>query len=478
MMSTSDRVHNPNPRRPNDDRVYNPNPRRPDLDQMDQDDQTLRNRHTRPKPYPPVQCLESRKAQHHDPTLELNLRRPSYDYDSRAYSSYDYVTQAYSSDDYVNQTKRATRNIRLVAPTFSGYLDLEDYLDWEEGMERYFELDEMTEEEKYKFAKLKLTQHARIYWGHQEIVARHWGERPVTTWEDMKAKLREKYLPMSYRQKKPMTHQSEPHRTSNHRYKSSPKPAPYSQPIPTAPRIHKSQIFPTTPVVPNSRPNLSLPLVQPNPTIPVGRPISISHPTPAALIEHKEELDRTNPNLVDQEPTQIETLKNDNSECCIEEVYEADLTLVEEYEGEEELIEDLEEYDNTADSTIPKGTLEEDQVIEPSSETQEQPKINEDQVSLVQYPQEAPTPLTPAKDLIQYPSEKSTSPAPALDLAFETTSYFLLFSKTIGTSRTIQLHFVKIIRSHQTIKYEKEKVQELNPIELNPIDLSRIHKGF
>ena len=151
---------------------------------------------------------------HHDPVLEFDLRRPSYDYDSKAYRydptpdydpkayRYDYGSRAYQHDptyDYVNQTKRATRNIRLVAPTFSGYLDLEDYLDWEEGMERYFELDEMTEEEKYKFAKLKLTQHARIYWGHQEIVARHWGERPVTTWEDMKAKLRKEYLPMSYR---------------------------------------------------------------------------------------------------------------------------------------------------------------------------------------------------------------------------------------------------------------------------------------
>ena len=43
--------------------------------------------------------------------------------------------------------------------------------------------------------------------------------------------------------------------------------------------------------------------------------------------------------------------------------------------------------------------------------------------------------------------------------------YFLLFPKTIGTSRIIQLHFVKIIRSHQTIEYEEEKVQEKNPIE-------------
>ena len=176
---------------------------------------------------------------------------------------------------------------------------------------------------------------------------------------------------MSYRQKEPTIHQSEPNWTSIPRDKSSPRSVPLSQPIPTVACVHKSQPFPTTSFVTKSKPTPSLPLVQPNPTIPVGRPISISHPTPATLIEHKEELDRTNTNLVDQEPTQIETLKNDNSECCIEEVYEADLTLVEEYEGEEELIEDLEEYDNTADSTIPKGTLEEDQVIEPSSETQE-----------------------------------------------------------------------------------------------------------
>ena len=54
----------------------------------------------------------------------------------------------------------------------------------------------------------------------------------------------------------------------------------------------------------------------------------------------------TNPSLVDQEPTQIETLKDDNpelTECCIEKVYEADLTLVEAYEGEKEIIEDLED---------------------------------------------------------------------------------------------------------------------------------------
>ena len=77
----------------------------------------------------------------------------------------------------------------------------------------------------------------------------------------------------------------------------------------------------------------------------------------------------TNPNLVDQEPTQIKNLEDDNPELtkyCIEEVYEADLMLVKEYEGE-----NFGEYDIAVDSTLLEKTLGEDQVIKPSSEIQE-----------------------------------------------------------------------------------------------------------
>ena len=129
------------------------------------------------------------------------------------------------------------------------------------------------------------------------------GGEPITTWTGMTAKLREKYLPMSYRKKKPMTHQSERHRTNNHRYKSSPKPAPCSQPIHTAPHIHKSQIFSTTPVVPNSRPNLSLSLAKPKSSprsVLLSQPIPFvpkSQPTPNLPLV------QTNPTLQIVQPT-------------------------------------------------------------------------------------------------------------------------------------------------------------------------------
>ena len=178
-----------------------------------------------------------------------------------------------------------------------------------------------------------------------------------------------------------MIHQFEPYRASIPRDKSSPRSFSLSQPIPAIPCVSNSQPFPTTPVVPKSQPTPSLLLVQPNPIVPIVRPILIAQPFSTISIKLKEELDMANPNLVDQEPTQIKNLEDDNpklTKCCIEEVYEADLTLVEKYDEE-----NFREYDITVDSTLPEETLGKDQVIKPSSEIQEQPKINENQVSLV-----------------------------------------------------------------------------------------------
>ena len=116
------------------------------------------------------------------------------------------------------------------------------------------------------------------------------------------------------------------------------------------------------------------------------------------------------------------------------------MTLVEEYEGK-----NFGEYDIAVDDTLPKEILEEDQVIEPSSKIQEQPKINENQVSLIQYPQEAPIPLAPAEDLIQYPHEKCTPPAPIHDLLPKLTMSSFLSEDPFLTITKISLHKVDLL---------------------------------
>ena len=86
----------------------------------------------------------------------------------------------------------------MEAPTFDGNLDPKIYTDWEGEIDQYFEWYEMTEERKYKFAKLRLVRQARLYWGNVERLIRQRGDAPIATWRAMKVRLRAKYLPMSY----------------------------------------------------------------------------------------------------------------------------------------------------------------------------------------------------------------------------------------------------------------------------------------
>ena len=93
------------------------------FDQMDTRLRTLGETHetrTEPEldPHPHVPCLEPRRAQHHDPVLEFNQRRPNL--------------------NFVNQDEGAIRNIKQEAPTFSGCLDPKVYLDWKRHMDQYF----------------------------------------------------------------------------------------------------------------------------------------------------------------------------------------------------------------------------------------------------------------------------------------------------------------------------------------------------
>lgn len=115
-----------------------------------------------------------------DPVLDVLPRRPNH--------------------EAVDQEERALRSVRLEAPTFDGSMDPKDYLDWEEGMDQYFDWYDMSEERKFKFAKLKLVRQARLYWATLERRQLLEGRDPIVTWHAMKARLRSNYVPTSYEQ--------------------------------------------------------------------------------------------------------------------------------------------------------------------------------------------------------------------------------------------------------------------------------------
>ena len=68
-------------------------------------------------------------------------------------------------DRHVRQHQRAiTRKIKVSAPEFDGKMDPTAFSDWLVAIEEYFYWYEMIDSERVWFAKMKLTNSAKIYW--------------------------------------------------------------------------------------------------------------------------------------------------------------------------------------------------------------------------------------------------------------------------------------------------------------------------
>ncbi|PKU78260.1 hypothetical protein MA16_Dca025557 [Dendrobium catenatum] len=90
------------------------------------------------------------------------------------------------------------KNIRIDAPTYDGTLDPQVFLDWLKSMDSYFKWYNISEVKKVRFAEMKLTGRANLYWTNLENMRESRGEHPISDWRTMKQELRKKYLPPSY----------------------------------------------------------------------------------------------------------------------------------------------------------------------------------------------------------------------------------------------------------------------------------------
>ncbi|XP_035551749.1 uncharacterized protein LOC118349905 [Juglans regia] len=95
--------------------------------------------------------------------------------------------------------ERLFRNIKLEAPTFDGCLDPRVFTQWIRDMDRFFTWYRVPEDRRVQFASLKLTGTAQLFWESVEDLLERRHAPPVGSWEEMKRRLQEKYLPQSYR---------------------------------------------------------------------------------------------------------------------------------------------------------------------------------------------------------------------------------------------------------------------------------------
>ena len=91
-----------------------------------------------------------------------------------------------------------TKKVRIEVSDFEGKVHATQFVDWLAAIEEYFNWYDMADDRRVRFAKMKLMGLAKIWWTGVEGDIRRMGLPPISTWEEMKAKVREKYMPTNY----------------------------------------------------------------------------------------------------------------------------------------------------------------------------------------------------------------------------------------------------------------------------------------
>ena len=71
-----------------------------------------------------------------------------------------------------DEDDRVLRIVRADPPSFEGSLGPRVYLDWEAGMDRYFEWYDMPDQRRVRFAKMRLLGRVQTYWMNVENLVR------------------------------------------------------------------------------------------------------------------------------------------------------------------------------------------------------------------------------------------------------------------------------------------------------------------
>jgi len=97
-----------------------------------------------------------------------------------------------------NENERYLKNIKVDVLNFDGRSDPQYYLDWVMSLERYFKWYEISQEWQIHFTAMKLVGQTGQYLSNVErlIVLRR--QEPIRIWDEMKAKLSQKYLSITF----------------------------------------------------------------------------------------------------------------------------------------------------------------------------------------------------------------------------------------------------------------------------------------
>lgn len=98
----------------------------------------------------------------------------------------------------VRENQRWDGHFKIEIPEFSGSLQVEEFVDWLNTVERIFEFKEVPENMKVKLVAIKLKGRVSAWWEQLKLKRERRGKSKIADWEKMKKKLKENFLPYNY----------------------------------------------------------------------------------------------------------------------------------------------------------------------------------------------------------------------------------------------------------------------------------------
>ncbi|KAJ9549290.1 LOW QUALITY PROTEIN: hypothetical protein OSB04_021833 [Centaurea solstitialis] len=90
--------------------------------------------------------------------------------------------------------------VKIDVPEFDGKAESDVFIDRLQTVERIFDLRDIPDKYKVKLVAIKLRKYASLWWEHVKKKRAQEGRSKVRTWDKMKKLLREKFLPLNFRQ--------------------------------------------------------------------------------------------------------------------------------------------------------------------------------------------------------------------------------------------------------------------------------------
>src|SRR3954470_5138610 len=194
-------------RRPPRHRAHDNAPRHHPRQEQEQAPQARREDHQPPpRPQPRQQNEQAPQARRPQQVPPPNAA-PQQPQEQRNNHQARHASSDDDVDDRQNHGNRRNRNrngeetfgkLKFTMPKFTGSNEPEEYLSWELKVDKIFRMHNYSNEKMMAMASLEFDEYANLWWEQVQLAREAKEEPPISTWQDMKAHMRSRFVPSHY----------------------------------------------------------------------------------------------------------------------------------------------------------------------------------------------------------------------------------------------------------------------------------------